>query len=245
VREYRKAETRQRQTFFNSIPGAFAYAAKGNGLILLIGGTLFFTVLDWLMAFFSRVPGAGLMVMLAFIIVLITSVGYTFAYMQAIIMSSVNGEEEMPEWPEISSFGDSLAVPFFRFVSIWVACLFPGVLAWIYLHWIAGVVLLALGLVCIPMALLTVAVADSLAGLNPLIILSSIAKAPGSYAVTLLMFLLVLGVVGGLERLVNLVPIPIVPTLAQNFIALYGLAVVMRVLGLLYYTQQEKFAWFK
>jgi hypothetical protein len=41
------------------------------------------------------------------------------------------------------------------------------------------------------------------------------------------------------------IPIPLLPTVIASFLSLYGLAVEMRLLGLLYYTNRERFAWFQ
>ena len=46
------------------------------------------------------------------------------------------------------------------------------------------------------------------------------------------------------ESLLGLSPISILPAVAGKFVSLYGLTVEMRILGLLYYTNKEKFSWF-
>jgi hypothetical protein len=104
---------------------------------------------------------------------------------------------------------------------------------------------LLLGVACLPMALLTVAMADGLAGLNPLIIFSGIAKVPGRYFCICLVFLAVLAIQRVGELVLAYSPIPLIPTVIAIFLSLYGLAVEMWLLGLLYYINRERFAWFQ
>jgi len=95
------------------------------------------------------------------------------------------------------------------------------------------------------MALLTVAIADSVAGVNPVVVLGSIAKIPGQYAATCGMFLVVLILTGGCNWLLELVKLPIISSMVSSFIGLYGLTVQMRVLGLLYRCNKKKLRWFE
>ena len=243
VEHHRKAKTLRGLTFGRGVAGAFAYPFKHNGLILLIGGTIFFTVLQ--LAHTVALPG------FVSLFLLVTSVGYLFAFMQSVVTSSTLGDENMPDWPEISSFWEDIVLPFLRFVTIWIICLAPGIAALIYDHRTLGLSLLALGIFCLPMTLLTVSVADSLGGLNPFVIFSSIAKIPGPYLVVCGLFLAVIGLVQGCDYLLGLFSermlpfaVRIIPVAIGNFISLYGLTLQMRVLGLLYFTKKEKLAWY-
>ena len=104
--------------------------------------------------------------------------------------------------------------------------------------------LLLLGLFCVPMAFLTVSLADSVAGLNPLLIFSSISKVLGPYLLACAFFLVIIGLETFCESFFRLAPIFIVPAVVGKFVSLYGLTVEMRILGLLYYTNKEKLSWF-
>jgi hypothetical protein len=42
----------------------------------------------------------------------------------------------------------------------------------------------------------------------------------------------------------ELVPVPLVPALISGFLNLYVLSVAMRILGLLYASNEDKFGWF-
>lgn len=182
---------------------------------------------------------------IAYWLCLIMSVGYLFAFMQNIIQSSSQGEEKMPDWPEISAFWDDLAIPFFRFGFIWLLCLGPGIAVMLMASPLAGVPLLLLGLFCLPMTILTVCLADGIAGLNPIIIFSGLGKVPLPYLTVCGIFLVIIALMHGIRMLLEWTGIPILPTMISTFISLYGIAVEMRLLGLLYYTNKAKLAWFE
>jgi hypothetical protein len=54
----------------------------------------------------------------------------------------------------------------------------------------------------------------------------------------------VAGLGGVTQLLLALTGIPLLPTVLSIPFSLYGLTVSMRILGLLYYTNKEKLAWF-
>jgi len=109
----------------------------------------------------------------------------------------------------------------------------------------AGVPVLVLGLFCLPMTILTVCLADGIAGLNPIIIFSGIGKVPLPYLTTCGIFLMVIAIMHGSRMLLELTGIPMLPTVISAFISLYGITVEMRLLGLLYFTNKSKLAWFE
>jgi FHA domain len=239
----RKEAARREATFFRLLPGTFSYPFKRNGLILLICGTVFFALLELAQMVLNRLGIAYLL--LAYWITVIMSSGYLFAFMQNIIVSSVHGEEQMPPFPEVTNFVEGFFSPAFRLFAIGVVLCGPGLLAMIFVHPLVGLAILLLGFFCVPMAFLTVALADSLSGLNPLVIFSGIAKLPGAYLVVCLIFLVSIAVQAGAGLLLNLTGVPILPTVLGTFIMLYLVTVEMRSLGLLYYTNKKRLAWFR
>ena len=60
-------------------------------------------------------------------------------FMQNIVQASSQGEEKMPNWPEISGFWEDLVIPFFRFGIIWFLCLGPGIAVMLFVSPMAGV----------------------------------------------------------------------------------------------------------
>jgi hypothetical protein len=236
---------KQRASFFSLLPGAFSYPFKGNGPIMLITGTAFFTFLKWM----SMLAGVGRSIGFGYsaaLILLVISVGYLFAFMQGIVMSSINGEESIPAWPEFSSFYDDMVLPFLRFSAILIISVGPGFMIMATTGSILfGLFVILLGLLCLPMALLAVALADSLSGLNPLLLFSSISKIPGQYLVTCGVLLAIVGARTLAELVLGTLPIPLLPTIVGTSVALYGLTVEMRILGLLYYTNERALGWFR
>jgi hypothetical protein len=114
------------------------------------------------------------------------------------------------------------------------------------------------GCLYFPMALLAVAMKDSPLAGNPLVVLPSIVKVPLEYIVTVaLMAAVIIIERGGEMVLTELFPKGMLThsiakllemfgaRLVWNFIALYLLAVNMRILGLLYVAKKRKLAWFE
>jgi len=247
--EFKRLMTPPPTNFFAVWLGAFSYPFKKDGSILLGCGTVVFSFLSgarWVLGTGVKSMGfLGASFWATFFLCIVMSVGYLFAFMQNIIQSSARGDPAMPDWPEISAFWDDLVVPFFQFTLIWLLCLGPGIaVMWFVLPW-AGLPLLFLGLFCLPMAILTVSMADTIAGMNPFTIFSGIAKVPLPYLATCGIFLVVIALMHGCRLLLEWTGVPIVPTVLSTLISLYGVTVEMRLLGLLYYTNQARLAWFE
>ncbi len=250
VTEYRRLMTPAPTNFFAVWREAFSYPFKKDGAILLGCGTVVFSFLSgarWVL--FTGVKSMGLLgasFWATFFLCVVMSVGYLFAFMQGIVQSSARGDQAMPDWPEISAFWDDLVVPFFQFTCIWCLCLGPGIaIMWLLQMPMAGIPVLFLGLLCLPMAILTVAMADTIAGFNPFTIFSGIGKVPLAYLTICGIFLVIIAVGHGVEKLLDWTQIPILPTVVSNCIGLYGVTVEMRLLGLLYYTNKARLAWFE
>ena len=245
ISEYKRLMTPAPTNFFALWREAFSYPFKKDGAILLGCGTVVFSFLSGAHWVLSQVKFAGA-IGVAYLLCIVMTVGYLYAFMQNVIQSSARGEQAMPDWPEVSAFWDDMVVPFFQFSLIWLVCLGPGIAVMLLLRSpLGGVSLLFLGLFCLPMAILTVAMADSITGLNPFIIFSGIGKVPFPYLTTCGIFLVVIALVHGIQKFLAWTDIPILPTVIGTFISLYGVTVEMRLLGLLYYTNKAKLAWFE
>ncbi len=244
--EFRRQVLMARANFFVFLPEAFSYPLTKGGLTMLLVATAFLGFFEIARAVLKHFQGAFIVVYLwgAYWISVIMIIGFVFAFMQNVIVSSAHGEDKMPELPELSGFWSGIFVPFLRLVLIWIACLVPGLVMQFALSPLAAVPFYLLGLTCIPMAILTVSLADSLRGLNPVIIMSGIAKVPLPYLIICVVFAVATAVRVVSELLLGLLPIPVLPAIVGTFVGLYGLTVGSRLLGLLYYTNKDKLAWF-
>ena len=236
--------------FFRRLPGVFAYPCAQGGVLLLIGGTILFWLLD-LAKFVVRF--AGILGLVAGVLLFVFSSGYLFAYMQRLLVSSSQGDETLPGWPEFSEWWSDIIRPLLLWAFTLAVCFAPPVI-YMVLKVRAGeemnlmilYPLAVFGFLYFPMALLAVALSDNFLALNPLVVLPAILKVPGQYVVAVVMFFVLVAVRHFSERLLRAVlPVPVVPGLLVGFLALYFLAVEMRVLGLLYFTNRNRIAWFR
>jgi hypothetical protein len=236
--------------FFASIPGAFAYPLRRRSLIFLIAGTVCFAFVDFLAnesVFFRRY---GWYIQAVYI-------GYTFAYLQRLIHTAAQGSDEAPSWPDISAFWDDIGVPFFQTLGLMLVSFGPALAMVIWVGYdifsggsaepqqllLLGIAVLG-GAIYYPMALLALAMFDSIISANPLVVIPAILRMPLEYLVVLILSgaLIALKFVGGF--LGAHLPIPVLPGLIMAGIGLYFLTVQGRLLGLMYYAKRDKLGWF-
>jgi pSer/pThr/pTyr-binding forkhead associated (FHA) protein len=228
---------RRKVNFYKSIPGAFVFPCRRNGLILLLSGTAFFVIMNYLSGAAGMV-GAG---------VGLFSCGYLFAFVLSIINTTAMGQEEMPGWPDFDGWWESGIFPSFQLFGILAVCFAPAILyGWLAKEveiW-ALVLLWIAGLLYLPMALLAVAMYDSLAALNPMLIVASILRVPLEYAVTCLAlgFLLLVYVMVSNVLMENL-HARLLASIAEHFLFFYTLTLVARLAGLLFYTTKKRLGW--
>jgi hypothetical protein len=236
--------------FYKSVPGAFVYPLKGMGIIFLVFMTLFF----------SAAPMAqGFRVYLQVIIG-----GYLFAYLQTIIQSTAMDDKGEPAFPDITNFAEDIVNPFFQLLGTTLFCFGPAILLAIVrmntdlpFLGIAIIPAAVLGCIYFPMAFLAVAMLDTVAAVNPLVIVPSILKLIKPYLITIAIFFFV----ALLEWLSNTAldyffkgkvntkdmgefMLRIGAVVAGKFISIYLLSVNARILGLLYVSKKEELGWF-
>ncbi|MDB6110857.1 MAG: domain containing protein [Pedosphaera sp.] len=236
----------EEKSFRELLPQAFKYPFQGDGWVLMVTGTIFYMFVDFVIqagsfAYFAK----G-----ALLVVSIFAYGYMFAYQLRIIAATVEGRDEMPDWPDFSGMED-VARPFFQALATIVVCFLPGGIALFVFRdqeWgrAAAMTIFAMGGLYLPMSFLAVALFDAVEVLNPLFIIPSILRVLQEYLVAcgLLVAIVVIHIIVSfvLERYV---PIMGVSGAISGFIGLYFLTVEMRILGLLYRTQQDSLGWFK
>lgn len=235
--------------FFSHAPGAFVFPFKGNGLYILVLGAVGMAALDFAGSFalWAKIFGTG----------------YLYTFMQKIIQSTARGEEKPPTWPDFGDFWSDILLPYLQLLGCFAFCFGPalGVILWLASDVISGVganaapvqmkTLLVLlvplllgGALYFPMALLAVSMFDSLAGLNPMLVIPSMFKAKMEYLVVLLVSAGVFVMIVVKAVAVIYIPIPILPSLVSAGISLYLFMVEVRLLGLLYRARRHELGWF-
>ena len=239
--------------FRSLIPGAFKYPLRGDGLILLVTGTIFFLLVDGATYIVKYAMFYGFT---ALIILTVLSGGYMAAYFWRILASTAMGEDKMPDWPDITDVVSDVVSPFFRFVALCLVCFCPSLIltgyaisltstedtAW--LGW-ATMALALFSCVYFPMAFTAVGMYNTIAAVNPLLIIPSITKVLKEYTLTILLLAAAL-----IIRELCLSYLAVIPhfwffaTLLNSFLFLYLTTVEVRLLGLLYRVKKYELGWF-
>ena len=238
-------------SFFRQACGAFGYPLKGDGVILLICGGIMFLLIDGA-TFLARF--AFLYGLVALIFLTVFGVGYLTRFLQNIVVSSARGENEMPDWPDLTDYSSEVTTPFFQTLGLVIFCFAPAIGLTIYAFhageggaWLGWAMTASIffGAIYFPMAFTAVAMFDSLGAVNPLLVIPSILKIPKEYALAIALFVVILILRWlGEKVLPELLGIPyILPSIVANFFGLYLLAVEMRILGLLYRTKKDELGW--
>lgn len=248
--EQRPIQAAPETSFFSLARGAFRYPLKGDGIILLLCGGFLFLLIDGatFLARFAFIYG-----LLAVIFLTIFGTGYLTRYLQYVVMNSARGDDQMPDWPDLSDFGSEVTSPFLQFLGLVAFSFAPAILLTIcaafteggaWLGW-ATTAAIMVGALYFPMAFAAVAMYDSLAAVNPLLIVPSILKIPKEYALTIVLFGCVLVLRWLAVRVVpEMLGVPfILPAIISDFFGLYLLVVLTRILGLLCLTKKDELGW--
>lgn len=239
--------TRERG-FFLKLPGAFIYPFRGFGVVVLILATL---------------AAAGLKFMnwgLLGIFAQIFFYGFLFLFLQNIIHTTTQDEKEGLGFPNTGdllgaafSLAATMAVSFGVPIGLEVAKVFFEVDVPIWA--IIGSALL--GCFYFPMAFLAVAMKDSVVAANPLVVFPAIMRIPLQYLVTSILLVGIygfrllgdslanmFGVISFTTRDMGLLEKALAFQAGWAFVSFYLLSVNMRILGLLYNANKEKFGWY-
>jgi predicted Zn finger-like uncharacterized protein len=229
-------ERLEEKPFFEHFPDVIIYPFSGEGLIMLGIGTVLLTVL-LLFSKFAFIFG---------IIGYVFAGGYLSSCMMKIVAYTADGEKDLPDWPDFTDWWDDIIIPMFQMIMVTLVSFAPLMIFMIFgasLHVLSLVimfVLLIVGILYQPMALIAMSILRNVRALNPLLLVPAIAAVPLDYAIACGVLCL-LFICKGIFHF--LVIIPFVGPLLDNFIMLYLLMVEMRILGLVYYTNKEKFGW--
>ncbi len=228
------------RSFASFVGDAFSYPFRGDGLIILGTGTVVFTVV-------GAVPKFGLFGLA----LSIGMWGYLLLMLQSVIHGTAQGEDTLPRWPSMTDKGELLE-KWFQWLATVALCFGPAFAVLTIAEANHRTVpesdlLLAGGLgfvgaLYFPMAALGVAMFDSLAALNPLLVLRAIFAVPAHYLLTLVVFAGLIAVKALTGELADAVPG--LGVLVDQFDALWSAFFLSRVLGGLYYVNRLKLGWF-
>jgi hypothetical protein len=243
-------EGADKENFFANIPGAFTYPFKGDGVMFLVAGSIFFALLEFL-RMFAFFP------MIAVWSINVIYVGYTFAFVQKLIQTAALGSDEPPSWPDIADFWQDIFVPFLQTTALFLLCFGPAFVFAIYVGFdllmagevdvaklvIAGILTLV-GALYFPMAFLALAMSDSLTAVNPFVVIAAILKIPLEYSAVLFVAAVIVGTKVVQQVLFYFLPIHVLAHLLAAAFALYFLTVQSRLLGLMYFANRDRLGWF-
>jgi hypothetical protein len=228
--------------FFRLLLTSFRYPFQGNGLYLIGGGAVFFSVTDFVSAHAN--------IMAIFIQIGIS--GYLASYVKDVVRTSAMGEDVPPSWVDFSDWVEDIVVPAFQFLLILVLAF--GVMVYLqFRHPFQGhtqtvAILISAAWVCVllPILLLGVAMTDSaLAMFNPIPLMRAIWLTLPDYFMTCLFCALMIGLSLGLNILLAYGDhIPILPSLVSWFFNLYLITTLMRSFGLLYRFNHDRLQWY-
>jgi hypothetical protein len=244
----------EEKPFRRQIAGAFAYPVRGDGAYSLVLGAIMLLLVNGAMflATFALFYGVTALIFLS-----VFSGGYVMSYLKSILATTAGGKDEMPDWPEISDFSSDLVAPFFQMLGLMLCCFGPAIAMNIYIGiegnaladtyiygWCLSVLIL-LGSFYLPMAFTGVAMYDSLAAVNPLLVIPAITRVLGTYLLTVSVLAAILLTRFLLKGFFSAhLTIPIVPDMIMGLIGLYLLIVEVRLLGLMYRARKDELGWF-
>lgn len=223
-----------RPTFYEKLLSAPIYPLKGWGTLLILFGAIMIAATGFACRFSLRALPVALALS-----------GYTFSYVILIINKSGDGSKEMPNWPSVTV---GLITTFFMMLFTMVISFLPVLLyaAGMYfldLPFKFMVLPLYASLFFLPMAMLRVAMFQTIEALNPIAVIRSIFQIPTAYMMACMVFFFMIYLRVAVGVFSNF--IPFVGGFVDTFVALYFSLVEAHILGLLYYAYQERFDWFR
>jgi len=227
--------------------GPFKYPLLGSGPYVLVGGTVFYTLLYYYVALVMRytpIPVWFIAFVVAFIFM-----GYLLQYFGRVVNSSAMGQKDAPDWPNFDPWVAVLPL------KLLLLCLVPMAAAVIFLIFardffngllvpVLGFLALGeLGFTVFPMMMLIFFVRKSFFdAVNPVVVLGSIRAAGKQYWTAAGIWMIIAPV--GTALMFGLKFIPIIGTVLGAFAMLYFTMVGCRALGLVYQSRQEQLGWY-
>jgi hypothetical protein len=169
------------------------------------------------------------------------------SFLRQVVLTSAEGEDFFPAWPELDL--ESIRQTAVLWLAVSLICFGPWTLCGIAVRleiesarW-ACPVLLGLGALYFPMALLAVALHDDAAALNPFLVCGSILRTAGKYLALCLFLGVFAGAAYGVEVASARAGLPHIGAAVTGFFSCYAALVMARGIGWFYYCSREDLGW--
>ena len=172
--------------------------------------------------------------------------GYLCAYMVKVIRATAGGEDQPPDWPDVTEFWDDIFRPILLVVGTGLVSFLPVLMVGLFVDPVEPIlrlVLVGVGMVYFPMGLTAVALFDSLQALDPRVVVRGIVRSSPSYFFAVITFFAVSYVSADLQTRV-FQTMPRFGTLLAWVASVYFLLVEMAILGLVYRRNEQRLGWF-
>ena len=232
------------KSFWHWLPTFLAYPLRGEGLYILLVGTIVFSIVELIATF-----------MIFAIVVASIIAGFLCKYYVKVIRLSARGIDVPPSWGEIDTadMGDFLR-QFLRTAAVAVFYAAFPVLYYLFvsdgetdpIFWL----LIGLAVFAYPMALLAVLYYEDVLEVNPYTVLRSIFRVPSRYGAiliaiaisTALSILLHSGIQTALQHH-DFKPLVLTAVFFHRFVSLYFYTAIMHLLGVLVLTSKTRLGW--
>lgn len=227
-------------SFFSQLPSAFAYPLRRSASLMTIFGSIFLGLSCLVLLLGLYFAPFGLVLTVA----TFPCFGYLYAFLVKIINTTVNGQDEMPEWPINLAH---MATTFVTIIFTVLVTFLPAILYLaLCLNWDLSLKPLIFfgycGLFVFPMAILRVSLFDSIQAFEYGSIFRSIGKAPTAYVFTFLLLLVLFLLSTWL--LLTLKSVLVIGFPLATVVAFYLAMVEARILGLLFRTYRYSYDWY-
>ena len=172
--------------------------------------------------------------------------GYFCAVYYQIVQSSATGGQEAPEFPDTANIMEDIVWPMFQIIAVFLVSFGPLIG---YSFWAGetgfdnriGNILLAIGVIYFPMAMLAVVVLGYTGAMSPHIVIPSIVRGGWFYWLGVLLLGAIYHVGSIIQGMMS--GYLIVGHIVMSIVGVYTMMTNARILGLVYRERQEELAW--
>lgn len=202
------------------------YPLRADGWIVLLTGWIFFGSFSFAAEMGSGITAGAVLICGVFL------ASYYAVFLLSIVRETADGKDVLPDWPDAHAVYLAFAGPILGLVAAVALCVVPAVLLAVALELEGPIVLAAavLGLMLLPVHLIVLSMGGGLRSLNPLITWPAALRGGTPYLVACGVFLAAL--VARELVVLALGFVPILGAALGGLVSSYGLAVAMRIVGL-------------